>query len=64
MPFLCAEQEIEGQGSLHPAVPHCEKMSWEVSTLQDQNTDAAASDDGVTIEPLKWIQVRHDSLPA
>ncbi|CDJ35979.1 LOW QUALITY PROTEIN: uncharacterized protein EMH_0049010 [Eimeria mitis] len=54
-----SKRETEDKSSLHPAVPHCEKMSWEASTLQDQNTDGAF-DDGVVIEPLKWIQMHWD----
>lgn len=61
MPTVCADQEAEQKGSLHPAVSHCQKMSWEASAVQDHITDAA-SDDGVVIEPLKWIQVRQHSL--
>ncbi|CDI73909.1 C2 domain-containing protein, related [Eimeria praecox] len=54
-----SKQETEDKGSLHPAVSQSERMSWESSTVQIQNTDAT-SDDGVAIEPLKWIQMHWD----
>ncbi|CDJ50656.1 C2 domain-containing protein, putative [Eimeria brunetti] len=54
-----SKKETEEKGSVHPAVSSCAKMSWEASTLQDNNIDVA-SDDGVAIEPLKWIQMHWD----
>lgn len=54
--IVCAGSGEEAKKSLHPAVPECARMSWESSTIREPNS-ASISDDGIDIEPLKWIQV-------